>query len=590
MRLPVCGARAARRLWSTAGVSGPRALHMTCRRGTEATTTPADQLRTEYDAVIVGAGHNGLVCAAYLQAQGLQTCVLERRHLVGGAAVTEEVVPGYKFSRASYLLSLLRPQIAADLELKRHGLKVHLRNPSSYTPLRPEFRPASGATSLTLSADHRFNQQQIGRFSERDAQRFGAYEAQLSRFVAALDPLLDAPPPDFTSWEGSSLRQRLAKLRQLRPVLKAGRALGSDLLSFYELMTAPSGKILNQWFESEPLKATLATDSLIGAMMGPNTPGSGYNLLHHVAGEIEGVKGAWAYPEGGMGAVSAAICSSALERGAHVFVNQPVSQITTARGAVTGVALADGREVRSRRVLSNATPQVTFQRLMEPADVPAEYRAAVENIDYTSPVCKINVAVDRLPNFLADPNVSDSEPMPHHRCTIHLNSETTECLESAYRDAAAGRPSKRPMIEMVIPSSLDATLAPPGHHVCLLFTQYCPYSPAAGPWDQGSREAYAGAVFDIIEEYAPGFKASVVGKEVLTPPDIEETFGLTGGNIFHGVLSLDQLWLSRPSPRRPGPRTAVAGLYLCGSGSHPGGGVMGAPGRLAALAAAADRR
>jgi len=537
----------------------------------------------EYDVVVVGGGHNGLVAGAYLAKSGLTTAVLERRHIVGGAAVTEEIIPGYKFSRASYVLSLLRPQIFADLDLKKHGLKVHLRDPSSYTPIREDLRREGGPRSLTLGMDGKKNHAEISKFSVRDADNYAVYEQELEMFVEAVDPLLDYAAIDLNKFAGASLVEKIGILRQNLHLLKAGKTVGPVAAKFYELMTAPTTKILDKWFESEPLKATLATDSCIGAMISPESPGSGYVLLHHVMGELDGIRGAWGYPEGGMGAVSGAIAKAALAAGAEIFTEKEVERITTdSEGRANGVILQDGTEIRAKMVLANSTPEVTFNRLMkESVDVPPEFRKSLSKIDYTSPVCKINVAVNKLPDFLADPNHGD-EPMPHHRCTIHMNCEDSSMISSAYQDGLEGKYSRTPMIEMTIPSSLDKTLAPPGHHVCLLFTQYAPYTLSDGTWDQQTKEDYANVVFDSVEKYAPGFKSSIVGADILPPPDLERIFGLTGGNIFHGSMSLDQLYLTRPTTCGPSPGTSVANLLLCGSGAHPGGGVMGAPGRIAA--------
>jgi len=539
--------------------------------------------KSEYDVIIVGGGHNGLVASAYLAKAGLSTAVLERRHILGGAAVTEEIVPGYKFSRASYVLSLLRPQIFEDLKLKEHGLKVYLRDPSSYTPIRKDLRQDGGPRSLTLGMCGKKNHDQISQFSVKDADNYEKYEQELEKFVEAVDPLLDHAPIDMGKMTDASLMQKMAILKKNWHLIKAGKIVGPVANSFYELMTAPTTKILDKWFESEPLKATLATDSCIGAMISPDTPGSGYVLLHHVMGELEGIRGAWGYPEGGMGAVSRAIANSALAEGAHLFTDKEVSSITTGpTGGASGVKLADGTQISAKMVLANTTPEITFNRLMkESQDVPQEFRTQLSKIDYRSPVCKINVAINKLPNFEADPNVG-SEPMPHHRCTIHLNCEKSEMIGDAYQDAVNGEYSKDPMIEMTLPSSLDNTLAPSGHHVCLMFTQYAPYTLKNGTWDEQTREDYANVVFDAVEKYAPGFKASIVGKEVLPPPELERIFGLTGGNIFHGSMSLDQLYMTRPTTMAVSPMTPVSNLLMCGSGAHPGGGVMGAPGRIAA--------
>ncbi|XP_053438914.1 pyridine nucleotide-disulfide oxidoreductase domain-containing protein 2 isoform X5 [Nycticebus coucang] len=496
-------------------------------------------LKPEYDAVVIGAGHNGLVAAAYLQRLGVSTAVFERRHVIGGAAVTEEIIPGFKFSRASYLLSLLRPQIYTDLELKKHGLRLHLRNPYSFSPMLEEGTGSKAPRSLLLGADMAENQKQIAQFSRKDAQAFPRYEEFMNCLASAIDPLLDVAPVDLAAFQRGPLLQRVRSLATLKPLLQAGRILGSQFPLYYEVLTAPIAKVLDQWFESEPLKATLATDAVIGAMASPHTQGSGYVLLHHVMGGLEGMRGAWGYVQGGMGALSNAIASSATTHGANIFT--------------------------------------------EKEWLPEEFVERISQLDTQSPVTKINVAVDRLPNFLAAPNASGGQPLPHHQCSIHLNCEDTLLLHQAFEDAMDGLPSRRPMIELCIPSSLDPTLAPPGCHVISLFTQYTPYTLAGGKvWDEQERNAYADKVFDCIEAYAPGFKASVVGRDILTPLDLERIFGLPGGNIFHGAMSLDQLYFARPVPLHSGYRCPLRGLYLCGSGAHPGGGVMGAAGRNAA--------
>nr|XP_005566205.2 PREDICTED: pyridine nucleotide-disulfide oxidoreductase domain-containing protein 2 isoform X1 [Macaca fascicularis] len=547
-------------------------------------------LKPEYDAVVIGAGHNGLVAAAYLQRLGVNTAVFERRHVIGGAAVTEEIVPGFKFSRASYLLSLLRPQIYTDLELKKHGLRLHLRNPYSFTPMLEEGAGSKVPRSLLLGTDMAENQKQIAQFSRKDAQVFPRYEEFMHRLALAIDPLLDAAPVDMAAFQRGSLLQRIKSLSTLKPLLKAGRILGAQLPQYYEVLTAPITKVLDQWFESEPLKATLATDAVIGAMTSPRTPGSGYVLLHHVMGGLEGMQGAWGYVQGGMGALSDAIASSATTHGASIFTEKTVAKVqVNSEGCVQGVVLEDGTEVRSKVVLSNTSPQITFLKLTPQEWLPEEFLEKISQLDTRSPVTKINVAVDRLPSFLAAPNAPRGHPLPHHQCSIHLNCEDTLLLHQAFEDAMDGLPSHRPMIELCIPSALDPTLAPSGCHVVSLFTQYTPYTLAGGKaWDEQERDAYADRVFDCIEVYAPGFKDSVVGRDILTPPDLERIFGLPGGNIFHCAMSLDQLYFARPVPLHSGYRCPLQGLYLCGSGAHPGGGVMGAAGRNAAHAAFRD--
>lgn len=553
-----------------------------------ATRASHSTVKSQYDALVIGGGHNGLVAAAYLQKGGVKTAVLERRHVLGGAAVSEELFPGFHFSRCSYLLSLLRPHIYSDLELKKHGLKVYMRDPHAFTPMLEEGVRGAPPRSLTLGSDLAMNQREIGKFSQKDAKAFPEFVTHLEKLAAAIHPLLDAPPVDIPGVTAGSMRKRLSAARTLMPIVRCGLKLGRNIPDFYEIITAPIMKILNRWFESEPLRATLATDAVIGAMTSPSNPGSGYVLLHHVMGELEKEKGAWGYVEGGMGGVSKAIASSARSYGADIFTEKEVQQVLVGSdGAAKGVVLKDGTEIHSKVVLSNATPYVTFKNLTPQGSLSPEFIKAVDQIDYTSPVTKINVAVDKLPNFLAAPT-PDGKPGPHHQCSIHLNCESVEVLEDAYKDAMNGCFSKRAMLEMTIPSVLDPTLAPPGCHVVSLFTQFTPYYIEGREWTDQDREAYADLVFDWVERYAPGFKRSVVGRDILAPPDLERIFGLTGGNIFHGSMSLDQLYLARPLPSLSDYRSPLKGLYLCGSGSHPGGGVMGSSGWNAALTVMAD--
>ncbi|XP_071827699.1 pyridine nucleotide-disulfide oxidoreductase domain-containing protein 2-like isoform X1 [Apostichopus japonicus] len=539
-----------------------------------------DPLTKDYDVIIVGAGHNGLVASAYLQMAGLQTLVLERRHIIGGAAVTEEIIPGYKFSRCSYVLSLLRPHIYKDLELKKRGLKVYTRPHFAFTPLLEEPGQNGRPRSLLLGKDHESTYQQIAKFSKKDAEAFPEYEKYIAKLGEAIEPLLDMSPVDIQTLTEGTLRKRLKALPALKTLTQTGLALGKDIPTFYEILTAPAKKILDRWFESEPLKATIATDSVIGAMLTPDQPGSGYVLLHHVMGQIDGEKGAWGFAEGGMGSVSRCISEAALEHGATILTNKTVSSLLSdSDKKVCGVVLEDGTEIRSKAVLSNATPKVTFVDLLPTGLIPAELVQDLKGFDSTSPVTKINVAVNKLPNFTALPNVSENVPGPHHSCTIHLNCESMNMINEAYSSAMAGELPKRPMIELCIPSTVDPTLAPEGHHVLSFFTQYTPYHLSNGrEWDEETKKAYADIVFDAVEQYAPGFKDSIVGADILPPPELERIFGLTGGNIFHGALSLDQLYLARPYTWCSSYRTPVKGLYLCGSGAHPGGGVMGAPG------------
>ncbi|CAN0919389.1 Pyridine nucleotide-disulfide oxidoreductase domain-containing protein 2 [Linum grandiflorum] len=559
-----------------------------CRRSFS--TGPAAASRElaakKWDALVIGAGHNGLTAAAYLARAGLSVAVLERRHVIGGAAVTEEIVPGFNFSRCSYLQSLLRPAVIKELELKRHGLKLLRRSPSSFTP-------CLDGRYLLLGPDQELNRSEISKFSKRDAEAYPRYESQLERFCKVMDPLLDAPPPE-TLQNASSFADRwkdkLQKSVFWARFLRTGLSLGQkDLVDFMDLLLSPSSKVLNNWFEADVLKATLGTDAIIGTTGSVHTPGSGYVLLHHVMGETDGDRGIWSYVEGGMGSVSLAISKAAKEAGAHILTSAEVSQVIIKdSGAASGVVLADGTEITSSIVLSNATPYKTFMELVPHNVLSDEFTLSVKHSDYSSATTKINLAVDKLPMFKCC-KMSHPDAGPQHMGTIHIGSESMEEIDSACQDAVNGVPSRRPVIEMTIPSVLDKTISPPGEHVINLFVQYTPYKPSDGSWsDPAYRESFAERCFSLIDEFAPGFSSSIIGYDMLTPPDLEREIGLTGGNIFHGAMGLDSLFLMRPVKGWSSYRTPVQGLYLCGSGTHPGGGVMGAPGRNAATVVLQD--
>ncbi|KAG5050926.1 hypothetical protein AAZX31_02G053400 [Glycine max] len=534
----------------------------------------------KWDALVIGGGHNGLTAAAYLARGGLSVAILERRHVIGGAAVTEELVPGFKFSRCSYLQSLLRPSVIKELELGKHGLKLLKSNPSSFTP-------CLDGRYLLLGPDKDLNHSEISKFSLKDAQAYPRYQTQLESFCKFMDLVLDSPPPESVHHK-SSINEKLKNKLQnsvfwascLRQVSSLGQ---KDMVDFMDLLLSPASKVLNNWFEADVLKATLATDAVIGSTASVHTPGSGYVLLHHVMGETDGERGIWSYVEGGMGSISKAIGNAAIEAGAHVVTNAEVSRLLIENSStVCGVALADGTEVHSSIVLSNATPYKTFMELVSNDVLPDDFVRAIKHTDYSSATTKINVAVDKLPEFhcckLEHPHAG-----PQHVATIHIGSESMEEIHSACQDAVNGVPSRRPVIEMSIPSILDKTISPPGKHVINLFVQYTPYKPLDGDWqDHDYRESFAQKCFTLIDEYAPGFSTSVIGYDMLTPPDLEREIGLTGGNIFHGAMGLDSLFLMRPAKGWSNYKTPLKGLYLCGSGAHPGGGVMGAPGRNAA--------
>ena len=517
-----------------------------------------------YDLIVIGGGHNGLVTAAYLARKGLKVLVLERREVLGGACVTEEVWPGYKVSTAAYVNSLLRPEIIRDLELKRHGFEMLPRSPSSFTPF-PDGR------SLLLGPDKAMTHREVAKFSTKDADALPRYEAMLERVADFLEPTLTMTPPNPWSLRPGNLVQ-LARLGL--GFLK----LGHDGQKAVEILAGAATPILDRWFESEQLKVTLATDAIIGAMASPSMPGTAYVLFHHVMGECDGVRGVWGYVRGGMGGISNAIASAAREKGAEIRTQAEVAKILVRDGTVRGVVLRDGTEILGTRVASGVDANVTFLKLMSNGDLPADFVDAVRHIDYASASCKINVALSELPDFLAMPGTA---PGPQHRGTIHI-SPTMEYIERAYDDAKYGHPSEHPIIEATIPSVLDDTIAPAGKYVMSMFTQYFPYKLAPGLSLEAEKEKYADRCFDLMTQYAPNFRRSVVERQVLAPADIEARFGLTGGNIMQGVMSLSSLSFMRPVPGYADYRTPVRNLYMCGAATHPGGGVMGACGYNAA--------
>jgi len=518
-----------------------------------------------YDAIIIGGGHNGLVTAAYLARAGRRVLVLERREVLGGCAVTEELWPGFKVSTASYVNSLFRPEIIRDLDLKRHGFQMLPRSPSSFTPF-PDGR------YLLMGPDKEMTHREISKFSRKDAEALPRYEAMLERVAAFLEPTLLQTPPDPWSLAPGNL------LRLLRLGL-AFRRLGTDGQKAVEILTGAANPILDRWFESEEVKATIATDAIIGAFATPSMPGTAYVLFHHVMGECDGVRGVWGYVKGGMGALSEAIASAAREKGAEIKTSAPVAGILVKNGRARGVAMPDGVEYHARKVASSVDAQVTFLKLMDPKDLPGDFVAAVRHLDYASGSCKINLALSEVPDFSC---LRGSVPGPQHRGTIHLCPDRAY-IEKAFDRAKYGYISDNPIVEATIPSSLDDTVAPGGKHVMSMFTQYFPYklAPDAGTLEENKRR-YAERCIDMMTEYAPNFRRAVIDYQVLAPADLEARFGLTGGNIMQGTMSLSSLSFMRPVPGYADYRTPIKGLYLCGAATHPGGGVMGACGYNAA--------
>lgn len=525
----------------------------------------------DYDAIVVGAGHNGLVAACYLARAGRRVLVLERRYLVGGACITEEVFPGYKVSTAAYVASLFRKEIVRDLRLGDYGLKVLPRDPSSFTPF-PDGR------TLLLGADPALNHSEIAKFSRRDAERYPQYEAMLERLAAFVEPTLTMTPPDV-------LRPGVRGLLRLLTLGRSFQRLGSLAPEAVEVLTGPARAVLDHWFESPELKATLATDAIIGAMASPSTPGTAYVLFHHVMGETDGKRGVWGYVRGGMGGLTQALAGAARDLGVVIRCDAEVREILVRDGRVRGVALADGDEYRAPVVASNADAHVTFTRLLDPRALPPEFLAAVGRIRYDSASLKINVALAELPSFRACPG---TEPGPQHRGTIHICPDL-DYIERAHDDAKYGQPSTRPVLECTIPSVVDPTVAPPGQHLMSIFVQYAPYALRGATWDD-LRESFADRCFDLLDEYAPNVRRAVLARQVLTPLDLERTFNLTGGNIFQGAMVPNQLFSFRPVPGHAGYHTPVKGLYLCGAAAHPGGGVMGTPGWNAAREILRGRR
>jgi phytoene dehydrogenase-like protein len=527
------------------------------------------------DVVIVGGGHNGLVCAAYLAAAGLKVTVLERRGVVGGAAVTEEFHPGFRNSVAAYTVSLLNPKVIRDLDLARHGLRVVERRLANFLPLDESRYLKIGAGKT---------QQEVAKFSARDAGRLAAYAERLDVVADVLRDMVLETPPNVTAggWL-AALPELLHSARLGRRVAKLDMPMRRELL---DLFVKSAGDYLDAWFESDPIKAAYGFDGIVGNYASPYAAGSGYVLLHHVFGEVNGKKGAWGHAIGGMGAISQAMAKAAAERGVDIRVASPVREVVTESGRVTGVVTESGESIRARCVVSNLNPKLLYGSLIDPAALPQDFRERIGHWRCGSGTFRMNVALSELPDFKTLPGRMLAE---HHTSGI-IMAPSLAYMDQAYLDAKAGGWSKRPIVEMLIPSTLDDSLAPSGQHVASLFCQHvAPSLPNGASWDD-HRDHVADVMIDLVNSHAPNFKASVLGRQIMSPLDLERTFGLIGGDIFHGALSLDQMFSARPMLGHGDYRGPVKGLYMCGSGTHPGGGVTGAPGHNAAREIIADFR
>lgn len=517
-----------------------------------------------WDAVIIGGGHNGLVTAAYLARAGLKVVLLEQREVLGGACVTEEIFPGFKVSTAAYLSGLLHERIIRDLDLPSRGYHLYPKDPTSFTPFQD-------GHYLLMWQKQQKTCQEIAKFSEKDAINYPIYQDLMDRLSRSLEMLLLRTPPDLVKTRFGDFFN-LGKLGWTFSRLEE-----ADRLALVRIFTRSVEDFLESWFESDEVKVTLATDGVIGTSGGPRSPGTAFVLLHHVMGKNNGRRGVWGFVRGGMGGVAEAIASAARDSGTSLRTAAGVERILVENGRAVGVALADGEEIRSRTVVSNADPKRTFLGLVEEKELSREFLRQIKEIRMKGCSMKINLALDGLPNFKAIPG---SDLMPHHKTTIHICS-SIDYMESAWEDAKSGRPSRHPFLEITLPTAWDDSLAPPGKHIMGIFVQYTPYDLKDADWSR-LKEQYADSVMELIEEYAPGFKSLILERQVLSPLDLEQRFGLTGGNIFHGEMSLDQLFSLRPIPGWTSYRTPIGNLYLCGSGTHPGGGVMGAPGYNAA--------
>ncbi len=524
-------------------------------------------MTNQYDAIVIGGGHNGLVNAAYLARAGRKVVVLERRHLLGGAAVSEQVFPGFTFSVFSYVVSLLRPEIIRDLDLPRHGMQI--------LPLESTVTPLPDGDYFAMWGDADLNRREFCRHSRLDAEAFTEFGRLMSHMARAVKPILGMIPPDPTSLSPGDLKGMLRLGGHLR-------SLGPEKFhALYKLMTMSSADYLDEWFEYGPLKATKAASGIIGTFMGPRSPGSAYVLLHHYMGEIDGAYRAWGFCKGGNGTISNAIAAAARSHGAVLRTEAPVKQVLVKGGRARGVVLESGEELQAPIVVSGLDARRTFLDLVESRHLPDDLLDQVRRFRFRGSSGKVNLALSELPDFTCMPGVG-----VQHRGAFSI-SPSVDYLERAYDDAKYGEFSRKPYMDIVFPSMIDPGMAPPGQHVASIFVQYAPYH-INGGWTDAKREAFGDAVVATLAEYAPNLKSAILHRQVLTPADIEQTIGLSEGNIFQGELALQQLFFLRPAARWSNYRTPIRGYYQCGASTHPGGGVMGAAGRLAAQRILAD--
>ena len=523
----------------------------------------------KYDAVIVGAGHNGLVCAFYLARAGLKVRIVERRDTVGGAAVTEEFHPGFRNSVASYTVSLLQPKVIADMKLADHGYRA-IERPIS------NFLPQDDGGYLKLGGGLERTQAEFRKFSEHDARILPAYYESLESVADVLRDLAMKSPPNL----GDGIKTLIDGALQGRALTRLSLSRQRDVL---DLFTKSARTLLDSWFESEAVKAAFGFDAVVGNYASPDTPGSAYVLLHHVFGEVNGKKGAWGHAIGGMGAITQAMAKVCVAAGVEISLEAPVSRVMLDNGKVAGVRLESGEEIAAERVIANVGPKLLYEKMFEDGDLTDEFKRRIRGFKVGSGTFRMNVALSELPRFTCLP-----EPGEHLQSGIIL-APTLDYMDRAFSDAKALGWSKAPIVEMLIPSIIDDSLAPPGQHVASLFCQqFAPELPDGRDWD-AEEGAAADTIIDTVEAHAPGFRASILGQMALSPKGLERKFGLAGGDIMHGNMSLDQLWSARPVLGHGAYRGPFKGLYMCGAGTHPGGGVTGAPGHNAAREVIADR-